>query len=116
MKNKKLTVEESLHQDLEAFHTTLLNESAPHIVAVGEISISYATRVALLIGICELTELGELDWTLYESAGDRDHPPVALNVRAPEWLWERVAQEGEKLGSPSMRASFRAALALGLGV
>ena len=40
MQNKKLTIEESLHQDLEAFHTTLTRESAPHIVAVGEISLS----------------------------------------------------------------------------
>lgn len=118
MKNKKFTIDPLLNQDLEAFHATLLEESAPHIVAVGEISLSYAVRVALLIGICELTELwaSGLDWSRYESAGSREAPPVALNIRAPQWLWERVAQEGEKLGSPSMRASFRAALALGLGV
>lgn len=117
MQNKKFTIDPALQQELAAFHATLLDESAPHIVAVGEISLSYAVRVALLIGICELTELGPsgLDWSRYESAGSREAPPVALNIRAPEWLWERVAEGGEKLGSPSMRASFRAALALGLG-
>lgn len=118
MRNKKFTIDPSLQKKLEDFHTTLTRESAPRIVAVGEISLSYAVRVSLLIGVAEMTELwpSGLDWSRYESAGSREAPPVALNIRAPEWLWERVAQEGEKLGSPSMRASFRAALALGLGV
>lgn len=84
------------------------------------VSMSYCARAAIIAGLAALADHrekgGRVNWERYSSAGDRDNPPVVITVRAADWFWSALADEGERTGAPTLRAAFRAALAYGLDI